>query len=211
MKPQELKSALDTFMENKVARLEIKHKAAICVAALVLPIIAFVFLVYSPKSEEIQKLEKQRVTLKNEIVGLKKTSEEKAKHEAEMAITKTKFDAASILLPQQQEIPSLLTNISSLGTESGLDFVTFQPQSESAKDFYAEIPVTIQVNGPYHNVGLFLYKISRLNRIVSVSNITMGSPRPVDGEMVLSTNFNLVTYRFIEPKKNDKPQTKKHK
>jgi len=205
MTPQELKSALDAFIENKVAPLDIKHKAAICAAVIILPIIAFVFLVYSPKNEEIQKLESQQAGIKQEINNLKKITKEIKKYREEMRLTKLKFDAASVLLPQQQEIPSLLTNISGLGTDSGLDFVTFQPQGERPKEFYAEIPVTIQVNGPYHNVGLFLYKVSKLNRIVSVSNITMGSPKAVDSEMILSTNFSLVTYRFIEPKNNAKP------
>ena len=67
MKPQELKSALDAFIENKVAPLDIKHKAAICAAALILPIIAFVFLVYSPKTEEIQKLESQQAKIEQQI------------------------------------------------------------------------------------------------------------------------------------------------
>ncbi|MDH4320900.1 MAG: type 4a pilus biogenesis protein PilO [Desulfobulbaceae bacterium] len=205
MTPQELKSALDAFMENKVARLDVKHRMAICGVAMILPIIAFAFLVYSPKSQEIEKLEKQQKQLKQQILEVEATAKEITKHKQEMATTEAKFKAASILLPQQQEIPSLLTNISSLGTASGLDFVTFQPQAESPKDFYAEIPVTIQVSGPYHSVGLFLYQISKLDRIVTVSNISMGSGRPVDGEMMLSTNFNLVTYRFIEPQ-NDKPK-----
>ena len=208
MTPQEFKTALDAFMETKVARLNVKHKAAICAAAAILPIIMFVFLVYSPQSKKIVKLEKQRNQLKQQILQVEATAKEITKHKEEMATTEAKFLAASVLLPQQQEIPSLLTNISSMGTASGLDFVTFQPQGEQPKDFYAEIPVTIQVNGPYHNVGLFLYKISKLDRIVSVSNINMGSPKEVDGEMMLTTNFNLVTYRFIEPQ-NDKPQQKK--
>ena len=205
MTPQELKSALDAFLEKKVARLDVKHRMAICAAAMILPLIVFGFLVYSPKSQEIQKLEKQRQQLNKQILEVEATAKEITKHKEEMATTEAKFKAASILLPQQQEIPSLLTNISSLGTAAGLDFVTFQPQGETPKDFYAEIPVTIQVNGPYHNVGLFLYQISKLDRIVTVSNINMGSAKPVDGEMILSTNFNLVTYRFIE-QQNDKPK-----
>jgi len=209
MKPHELKATLDAFIEKKIAPLDIKHRAAIGAAVLILPIVAFVFLVYSPKSKEITKLEKQQTQLQTQIAKLEKTSKEIDKHREEMVTTEAKFNAASVLLPQQQEIPSLLTNISGLGTESGLDFVTFQPQGERRKDFYAEIPVTIQVTGPYHNVGLFLYKISKLNRIVTVSNISMGSPKLVDGEMTLSTNFSLVTYRFIEPSENDKPKKKK--
>ncbi|MDH5298665.1 MAG: type 4a pilus biogenesis protein PilO [Desulfobulbaceae bacterium] len=172
---------------------------------MLLPLVAFVFLVYSPKSKEIERLDTQRQSLEQQLLVVEATAKEITKHKEEMAATEAKFKAASVLLPQQQEIPSLLTNISSLGTASGLDFVTFQPQPEKPLEFYAEIPVSIQVLGPYHNVGLFLYKISQLDRIVTVSNINMGTPKMVDNEMLLTTNFNLVTYRFIEPP-NDKPK-----
>ncbi len=206
MKPQELKSAIDTFLETKVSRLDAKQRGAIWAATLLLPLVAFIFLVYSPKNKEIKGLQLTISGLNDELRTLEATAKEMPKYEQAMAETKEKFKAASLLLPQQQEIPSLLTNISGLGTTSGLDFVTFQPQSEIPKNFYAEIPVRIQVGGPYHNVGLFLYKVSQLNRIVTVRDLSMGSPKLVEGEMRLATNFTLVTYRFIEPQ-NDKSKT----
>ncbi|HSR35702.1 MAG TPA: type 4a pilus biogenesis protein PilO [Desulfurivibrionaceae bacterium] len=80
----------------------------------------------------------------------------------------------------------------------GLEFLSFQPKAEVPKEFYAEIPVDIAVSGPYHSVGVFLDKISKLPRVVSVVNLSMGSPSQVGKEMFLNSTFNLVTYRFIE-------------
>jgi type IV pilus assembly protein PilO len=71
--------------------------------------------------------------------------------------------------------------------------------------------VDIQVKGSYHNLGFFLYQVSKLPRIVTVSNIKMGSPARVDGKMQLSTDFNLVTYRFLdqsEQKANEQAKAK---
>ena len=91
-----------------------------------------------------------------------------------------------------------LTSISDLGKHSGLDFLSFAPKSEVVREFYADIPVDIKVRGPYHNVGVFLDRISKLPRIVAVSNLNMGTPKRVAGEILLDTSFKLVTYRFIE-------------
>ena len=194
---------LDSFLDGKIAKMPPLHKGAIAIALLILPVVLFYFLAYSPKAKDIQRLERTKTKLDKEISELQKKTANIAKFREEKRLAEEKFAAASVLLPQQKEIPSLLTNISSLGTSSGLDFLSFRPKGEIPVDFYAEIPVDIQVRGGYHSVGLFLDQISKLPRIVNVSNLKMGGPARAGDEMILNTSFNLVTYRFIEPKPAD--------
>lgn len=204
-----IKTAFDSFLDTKVSKLDQKQKIGICIAALAVPVVAFSFLVFSPKNKEIKGLEKNKASLETEIKKVEATARQLEKHKAEMRETELQFKAASMLLPEGKEIPSLLTNISSQGTNSGLDFLSFKPQGEIPKEFYAEIPVNIAVRGPYHNVGVFLDKISKLPRIVTVSNVKMGSPVLVDSEMFLDTTFNLITYRSLEPAEEEKTQKEK--
>jgi type IV pilus assembly protein PilO len=194
-----IRKGFDAFVDTKVSRLNPQHKLLICVGAWALPVIACTFLVFMPKNEEINKLNTKKAGIEAEIKKVEKIARELDKHRAEMQAVEEQFKAASLLLPEQQEIPNLLTNISGQGTNSGLEFLSFQPKSEVPKEFYAEIPVDIAVSGPYHSVGVFLDKISKLPRIVSVANLSMGSPSQVGKEMFLNSTFNLVTYRFIEP------------
>jgi type IV pilus assembly protein PilO len=121
-----------------------------------------------------------------------------------MTEMENKFKEAARVIPDNKEIPSLLTNISSQGTASGLDMLSFIPGTETPKEFYAEIPVTLSVQGTYHNLGYFLATVSKLPRIVNVSDISMGSPKIEEGEMILSSKVNLVTYKFIEPVPEEK-------
>ncbi len=196
---EKIKDNFRSLLDNKLTKLKMPHKVAILVAACAIPIIAFSVLFYSPQTKEIKGLEASKQSLEAEIQKAEKAAKELEKHKAEMEETKLKFRAASRLLPQKKEIPSLLTNISGQGTSSGLDFLSFTPRSEGVKEFYAEIPVDIVVRGTYHNVGTFLDKISKLPRIVTVSDLNVGAPVREDGEMMLNTRFKLVTYRFIEP------------
>lgn len=194
-----IKKGFDSFVDNKVSRLKPKHKLLVCIGAWALPVAACFFLVFSPKNAQINTLQQRKSTIEQELRKVEMTARQIDKHRAEMAAMETQFKAASLLLPEEKEIPNLLTNISGQGTNSGLEFLSFKPKSEVPKEFYAEIPVDIAVYGPYHNVGSFLDKISKLPRIVAVTNLSMGSPTQVDKEMFLNSTFNLVTYRFIEP------------
>lgn len=198
MKVNKITEAFDSFLEKKVVPLDKRIVIALFVLVIILPAIAFYFLQYEPKAKEIKGLESRAASLRQEIAEAKARAAKLDEHMAEMEGTKRLFAEASVLLPQKKEIPSLLTNISALGTNSGLNIATFSPGGERIKEFYAEIPVSLKVNGPYHNIGTFLYEVSNLDRIVSAINISMGSPSMQRGEMVLGASISLITYRFLE-------------
>ena len=198
MKLNKIKEAFDSFLEKKVVPLDKKIVIAIFVLIIIAPVIAFYFLHFTAKTEEIKGLENKAVKLRKEIAGAKARAAKLDEHLAEMEETQRLFAEASVLLPQKKEIPALLTNISALGTNSGLNMARFSPRPERKKEFYAQIPVSLTIKGPYHNIGTFLYEVSKLDRIVSAINISLGSPKMQRGEMLLSSSINLITYRFLD-------------
>lgn len=198
MKVNKIKEAFDSFLEKKVVPLDKRVIVTIFALVIILPTVAFYFLHYTAKTKEIKGLESRAAKLRKEIAGAKARAAKLDEHLAEMEETKRLFAEASVLLPQKKEIPSLLTNISALGTNSGLNMRTFKPGGERRKEFYAEIPVSLNVSGPYHNVGTFLYEVSKLDRIVSATNLSLGGPKMQRGEMLLGANISLITYRFLE-------------
>ena len=187
---------INAFIDNKYAPLDNKIKIAIFVVACIAPVALFYFLSYSPGLKKIQALEKDKSVLVGEIAKAKKAASELEAIKKAIAETEELFKQTATLLPKTKEIPALLRNISDLGKGAGLDFISFKPGAEQPKDFYAEIPVDIVINGPYHNVGYFLDQVSKLERIVSVNNINMGGARKAGAEMLLNSKCRLVTYRF---------------
>lgn len=185
-----------TFLDEKFIPLAPKIKIGIAVGLTLLPLIVFYFLFYQPNTEKINNLEQQVSTLTKEVKEVEKRAADLPKFEKELEEAIVAFEETSALLPKDNEIPKLLKDISALGRSAGLDFLTFRPQADVPKDFYAEIPITINVKGPYHNMGFFFDQVSKLERIVSVSNIRMSSPKKEGGEMLLNSDCVLVTYRF---------------
>lgn len=186
----------NAFIDTKFIPLDKNIKLAIFIALIVLPIGLYYFFAYTKHVKTIDFLNNQKSGLQAEIAKARKAASELDKIKASIKETEALFRETATVLPKEKEIPGLLTNISDLGKRAALVFQKFSPGNEQPKEFYAEIPVDIAISGPYHNVGYFLDKVSKLERIVTVNNIRMGSPSKSGNEMILSSTLTLVTYRF---------------
>jgi len=206
-------TAYTEFLDKKYIPMEPKFKVILAVVLLLLPAVIFYFAFFSPNTKKLAGLNKQKSQMETKLRQVKKKAQNRERLRQELNETMAVFDETAALLPKEKEIPKLLKDISALGTNAGLDFLSFKPGGDVPKDFYAEIPVSINVNGPYHNLGFFLDQVSKLDRIVSVDNIKLGGPKMDAGEMLLASSCNLKTYRFtnVALPKNDPKKKKKNR
>ena len=179
---------------EKVEKLKMPIRIAIFAGTLVVLIGIFVWFFYLPTTGEIKEVEKRITQLQAKLNRAIVRARTLKKFEAEYAEVEAQFAEALKLLPNSKEIPSLLKSITQLGTDSQLEFRLFSPQRERARDFYMEIPVSIEVSGSYHDVALFFDRVGRMERIINILNVSM---TPVsDRSTVLTTTCDAVTYRF---------------
>ena len=186
-----------------VIEILMRQKAIVklAVLALILVIIIAVYwqFFYRPVMAEVKTLEPELTALKQELSAKQAIVAERPKYEAELEQTRHELVLALKQLPDKSEIPSLLETISSLGKSSGLDFILFKPRPEVTKNFYAEIPVDIKVQGNYRDVVTFFDRVSKMPRIVNMSEISMTAPkREPDGRTSVTTTCMATTYKFIE-------------
>jgi type IV pilus assembly protein PilO len=179
---------------EKVEKIKMPYRLAILAGTIILLVGLFVWFIYIPKSEQIDASRQEIKRLEARLNQAKIKARDLKKFEEEFAEVEVQFAEALSLLPNTKEIPALLKTVTQLGTDSQLEFVLFSPQRERPKDFYIEIPVSIQVSGAYHNVAMFFDKVGRMDRIVNILNVDM---KPVkDRSTILTTKCDAVTYRF---------------
>jgi type IV pilus assembly protein PilO len=179
---------------EKVEKLKMIHRILILVGTIVLLAGIFVALIYIPKSQEITRLNNEIASLEKQINQAKIKARTLKKFEAEQVEVEAQFREALKLLPNEREIPTLLRSITQLGSDANLEFRLFSPNKEKARDFYIEIPVSMEVSGTYHDVATFFDKVGRMKRIVNILDISM---KPVKERSTnLTTKCNAVTYRF---------------
>jgi type IV pilus assembly protein PilO len=202
-----LASSIEPFLE-KVEKLSRVQR--ILIWAVVFGLIAggFIYFSYWPKYETINRLNTELDKLEKKLTTAKKNAADLEKFQAKMREAESQFQMAMRKLPEKEEIPSLLASISNSGQQVGLEFLLFEPKSEKKKEFYAEIPVVMNVVGDYHNTALFFDQVARLPRIVTIENIQM-APAKGKKPRELSTKCMAVTYKFIESSEQGSAKNKK--
>jgi type IV pilus assembly protein PilO len=197
-KADALKKSGNALLE-KIEKLVLWQRVAIVAGLLVVLFGAAAWFLFLPKYEEISSLEQKLQGLEKKLATAKINAAELGKFQAKMQEAEAQFKIAMSALPEKEEIPALLTSISKSGQEVGLEFLLFEPKAETRREFYAEIPVAMNIRGDYHNLAVFFDKVARLSRIVNINNITINRSKDIKDPKDLSTACTAVTYKFVEP------------
>jgi type IV pilus assembly protein PilO len=96
-------------------------------------------------------------------------------------------------LPNASEIGALLVDVNKTAQSNGLAIEFFKPGGEIRKDFYAEIPITVEFSGTYHDFGAFAGELAQLPRIVTLNNIDM-----VPKGDVIALKATAKTFRYLD-------------
>jgi type IV pilus assembly protein PilO len=197
---------LNTYFD-KISKLRMIQRILIFAGTVVLIVGLYIWLVYIPKTGEIKTIKSDLDRLETNIRIARVRAKNLKRLESDLAKAQGDLKVAIKLLPTTSEIPSLLKNITKLGNDSNLEFLLFSPEKQVSKEFYVEIPVSIEVLGSYHDVAIFFDKVGKLDRIVNVVNVNMIPIKELS--TTLKTSCKATTYRFKEGKKTESVPKKK--
>lgn len=185
---------IDNFMDKPFG-----FKLGVWIASLGL--IGFIFwqYFYSDFTKELSDLEDKVAKLEVEV----NTEQRKAQNLKKLreVVKDLEVKLAGVLreLPDKREIPDLLNSISGLARNAGLAVVRFKPGVESFREFYAEVPIDIEVRGTYHQIATFFDEVAQLSRIVNISDIVIQKPEvDADQGVVTQTTCKATTFRYLD-------------
>src|SRR5581483_4415860 len=154
--------------------------------------------VYSPRAARLAELQSQVLERRTELDTKRTKANSREALEREVRDLSAELKRAQAQLPDQREIADLLSSIAASGRQSGLDITLFRQKPEVYHDFYADVPVQMEMRGTFHDVVAFLDRVKRLDRIVNISDIHLAKPR-VDGDRVLlDASCTATTFRFLD-------------
>ena len=144
--------------------------------------------------EDLEGKRQQEDKFKQEYIDKKRQAVNLEEHRKQLAEVDKSFGTLLKQLPNKAEMESLLIDINQAGLGRGLLFELFKPGRETTRDFYAELPISLKINGGYHDLGAFAADVAKLSRIVSLTNVVLAP----DKSGQLKMDATAMTYRYLD-------------
>ena len=183
---------------DKLAKLPRNVRMGIVPGLCLLVLGAYTYLMHLPARAERTAAKEQQLQLQRRLAEVRAVAGNEAEVKQEIAALEVKLKEALRQLPNDKELPGLLTDVSSLGKNAGLDFRSFRPNAEVAKEFYAEVPIELEFTGRFHDIARFFDEVSRLPRIVNMGELDVQIGKETPDETFLKVVGKATTFRFIE-------------
>jgi len=181
---------------NDPASWPIAPKLLLCAAVAVAIVIALWFVWLTNSADELEAERTRESTLREDYK--KKLTQavnldalRKQREQVQQYVTQLEKQ-----LPSKAEMDALLSDINQAGLGRSLSFDLFRPGRVSVKEYYAELPIEVRVQGRYHDIGSFASDIAHLSRIVTLNNLEI--QRPKEGSN-LSLSAVAKTFRYLDP------------
>lgn len=197
---------------DRVMDMPVRQRVLLLVGSVFLLFFLYGYMLYLPRNAEITEKEENLVALEQDRDRKQALVSNLPQLRQEVADLNAALKEAVAQLPDTKEIPDLLSGISAVARESGLEIQQFRQKAETYQDFYAEVPVEILVKGTYWQVEQFFKKVADLTRIVNVGDIGIKAPTLIENDPVkLQTSCAATTFRFLDEEERDRIKKEREK
>lgn len=170
-------------------------KVTVLVGLFLLLLLGGWWFVWSDQLAELETKEREEETLRQQYLDKKRQAINLDLYTQQLAEIDRSFGALLKQLPDKSEVEALLIEVNQAGLGRGLQFELFRPGAEVIKDFYAELPISVKINGAYHDFGAFAADIAKLPRIVTLNNISIAPLKDGGG---LTLDATTKTFRYLD-------------
>jgi type IV pilus assembly protein PilO len=174
----------------------IAGKAILCSIIAVSILVGGYFMMLEPMRQKLTREIKQETQLKKDFENKAFQVANLDEYKAQMIEMEQSFESILKQLPRDTEVPGLIDDISLAALNHGLDLKVISPQKQVSTEFYNELPIQIEVEGDYHELGAYVSSVASLPRIVTLHDFSISTKGKNNG--LLSLKILAKTYRYNE-------------
>ena len=174
----------------------IAGKAVFCSVIAIAIMVGGYFMMLEPLSQKLTREIKQESQLKKVFENKAFQVANLEEYKAQMVEMEHNFESILKQLPRDTEVPGLIDDISLAALNNGLDLKVISPKKQVRTEFYNELPIEIEVEGDYHELGAYVSSVASLSRIVTLHDFSITTKGKDNGN--LSLKILAKTYRYNE-------------
>lgn len=149
-------------------------------------------------ANEVQTRQARLTQLRADITRGMGTARRLPEFRVQVSDLERRLDALKAVLPEQKDVGELLRRIQTLAVQSNLTIRGFTPQAIVQKQMHAEWPIGLKLEGTYHNLGMFLDRVSKFPRIINVSELKIKAVDKPTSTTTIEADCIATTFVLIE-------------
>lgn len=182
-----------------LANLPWKIQLAIFVTLSLASAGAFYYFYEMKAQARLATREQELGTIRGRINKGLTTARQLPEFRKEVAELQARLDSLKPILPEEKDAADLLRRVNTLAVQSNLTIRSFRPQAIATRQMHAEWPITLELEGSYHNLGLFLDRVSKFPRIINVGALDIRSKQQPTANATIEVTCTATTFVLIEP------------
>lgn len=183
---------------SALKRLGAPAKAGVCAGLFVVVLAAYFFVFHADVTSDLKQAKTNAATLGGKLADAKTAEKAYQRDLAELAEREQRQKELNQILPATTEYPAFLSAVQSAANVSGVSLSAWTPRQKVMGEFYARVPMKVELSGRFHQIARFFYNVGQLDRIINMENISMTDPDTREDEVVLKTEALATAFHIVE-------------
>jgi type IV pilus assembly protein PilO len=159
---------------------------------------AFYYFYEIPQQVQITAKAKELSDIRGRISKGQAMARQLPEFRKEIGTLEARLESLKPILPDERDVGDLLRRVQTLATQSNLQVRGFKPQSITTKEMHAEWPIALQLEGNYHNLGLFLDRVSKFPRIINIGSMNIAAKDEPSAQSSMTINATATTFVLVD-------------
>jgi type IV pilus assembly protein PilO len=158
----------------------------------------FVYYYELPVRADMAARETQLKSLRADLAKGQTTARQLPEFRAQVSALQTRLDGLKAVLPAEKDAADLLRRMQSVATQSNLTIKSFKPQPTVTKQLHAEWPISLELEGTYHNLALFFDRVGQFTRIVNITAVAVKGAQKQDVNNTIVASCVATTFVLLD-------------
>lgn len=186
--------------ESALAKLPPAAKIGGAMALLTLTGIAYYVIFYGDLQSAIAAAKSKEAQLQSELSEARKAEFAYQKDRAELTERQQRQRELNKVLPPTSEYPAFLSAVQNVANVAGVELSAWTPSPEVVEQFYARVPMKLELVGRYHQIAKFFYGVGQLDRIINLENVSLSKPETRGEDVIVRVEAMATAFRAIDEK-----------
>lgn len=186
--------------QSALARVPAIAKLAIGAGMVAVTAGAYWFIFYSDTAAKIEGAQRQKKALRDELSLEQQAEASYFADRDELALREQRGRELNKLLPPDAQEDGFLSSVQQASNAAGVDLKAYSPLEEVSQNFYAKVPMRLEMSGKFHQIAKFAYDLGKVDRIINVEDIELTEPKIVGDEVILRAKCLATAFHAIKPK-----------